>query len=60
VLEAFTRAMDDVFLVAVPFMVVALVIAVTMREKPLIGRSEHSDSATAGASQDSELASTAR
>ena len=60
VLEAFTRAMDDVFLVAVPFMVVALVIAVTMREKPLKGRSQHSDSATAGASQDSELASMAR
>ena len=38
VLTAFTRAMDDVFLVAVPFMVVALVIAVTMREKPLAGR----------------------
>ena len=60
VLEAFTRAMDDVFLVAVPFMVVAVVIAVTMREKPLKGRSQHSDSATAGASQDSELASMAR
>ena len=60
VLEAFTRAMDDVFLVAVPFMVVGLVIAVTMREKPLKGRSQHSDSATAGASQDSELASMAR
>jgi MFS family permease len=60
VLEAFTRAMNDVFLVAVPFMVVALVIAVTMREKPLKGRSQHSDSATAGASQDSELASMAR
>jgi hypothetical protein len=58
VLEAFTRAMNDVFLVAVP--VVALVIAVTMREKPLKGRSQHSDSATAGASQDSELASMAR
>jgi len=60
VLDAFPRAMDDVFLVAVPFMVVALVIAVTMREKPLKGRSQHSDSATAGASQDSELASMAR
>jgi EmrB/QacA subfamily drug resistance transporter len=60
VLEAFTRAMDDVFLVAVPFMVVGLVIAVTMREKPLKGRTQDSDSATAGASQDSELASMAR
>ncbi len=39
VLEAFTRSMDDVFLVAVPFMAVAFVIALTMREKPLIGRS---------------------
>jgi len=35
---AFTQSMDDVFLVAVPFMVVALVIALTMREKPLAGR----------------------
>ena len=38
VLEAFTRSMDDVFLIAVPFMAVALVIALTMREKPLAGR----------------------
>ena len=38
VLEAFTRAMDDVFLVAVPFMAVAFVIALTMHEKPLRGR----------------------
>jgi EmrB/QacA subfamily drug resistance transporter len=38
VLEAFTRSMDDVFLVAVPFMAIALVIALTMREKPLAGR----------------------
>jgi len=60
VLEAFTRAMDDVFLVAVPFMVVGVGIAVTMREKPLKDRTQHSDSATAGASQDSELASMAR
>ena len=60
VLEAFTRAMDDVFLVAVPIIVVALVIAVTMREKPLKGRSQHSDSATSGASPDPELASMAR
>ena len=38
VLEAFTRSMDDVFLVAVPFMAIALVVALTMREKPLAGR----------------------
>ena len=45
VLEAFTRSMDDVFLVAMPFMAVAFLIALTMREKPLAGRtpvaSEH-------------------
>ena len=57
VLEAFTHAMDDVFLVAVPFMAVAFVIALTMHEKPLRGRGEHSDSATPSASADSELAS---
>ena len=57
VLEAFTRAMDDVFLVAVPFMAVAFVIALTMHEKPLRGRGQHSDSATTSASADSELAS---
>ena len=57
VLEAFTRSMDDVFLVAVPFMAVAFVIALTMREKPLRGRGQHSDSATTSASADSELAS---
>ena len=33
-----TQAMDDVFLVAVPFMAVAFVIALTMRERPLQGR----------------------
>jgi EmrB/QacA subfamily drug resistance transporter len=60
VLEAFTRAMDDVFLVAVPFMVVGFIIAVTMHEKPLRDRGQHSDSATASASHDSELASVAR
>ncbi len=38
VLTAFTRSMDDLFLVAVPFMVVALVVALTMKEKPLTGR----------------------
>ncbi len=35
---AFTQSMDDIFLIAVPFMVVALVIALTMKEKPLTGR----------------------
>jgi EmrB/QacA subfamily drug resistance transporter len=40
VLEAFTRSMDDVFLVAFPFMAVAFLVALTMREKPLIGRSQ--------------------
>jgi MFS family permease len=38
VLTAFTQAMDDVFLVAVPFMGIALLVALTMREKPLAGR----------------------
>ena len=57
VLEAFTRSMDDVFLVAVPFMAVAFVIALTMREKPLRERGPDSDSATASASPHSELVS---
>jgi EmrB/QacA subfamily drug resistance transporter len=57
VLEAFTRSIDDVFLVGVPFMAVAFVIALTMREKPLRGRGQHSDSATASASPESELVS---
>jgi EmrB/QacA subfamily drug resistance transporter len=60
VLEAFTRAMDDVFLVAVPFMAVAFVIALTMREKPLRGRAQDTDSATTSASAESELASMTR
>ena len=38
VLTAFTQAMDDLFLVAVPFLAVGLVIALLMREKPLAGR----------------------
>ena len=38
VLEAFTRSMDDVFLIAVPFMVVGVIIALTMKEKELKGR----------------------
>ncbi len=40
VLGAFTNAMDHVFLVAVPFMAVALVVALFMKEKPLTGRGE--------------------
>ena len=59
VLEAFTRAMDDVFLVAVPFMAVAFVIALTMHEKPLRGRGEHSDSATPSAPDGTDLVSMA-
>lgn len=54
VLEAFTRSMDDVFLVAVPFMAVALVVAVTMREKPLAGRTVDAP-AGSGASSDEQL-----
>jgi MFS family permease len=60
VLEAFTRAMDDVFLVAVPFMAVAFVIALTMREKPLKGRAQDTDSATPSASADADLVSMAQ
>ena len=48
VLTAFTNAMDDVFLVGLPFMVVALVIAIFMREVPLIGRGAGHDAADAG------------
>jgi EmrB/QacA subfamily drug resistance transporter len=54
VLEAFTRSMDDVFLVAVPFMAVALVVALTMREKPLAGRTVDAPSAP-GTSADEQL-----
>jgi EmrB/QacA subfamily drug resistance transporter len=57
VLEAFTRAMGDVFLVAVPFMAVAFVIALTMREKPLRGRAQDTDSATPSASAETDLVS---
>ncbi len=32
--------MDDVFLVGVPFMAVALVVAVFMTERPLAGRAD--------------------
>jgi EmrB/QacA subfamily drug resistance transporter len=60
VLEAFTRSIDDVFLVAVPFMAVAFVVALTMREQPLKGRGQHSDSATTtSASVDSDVVSMA-
>ncbi|MGI8458602.1 MAG: MDR family MFS transporter [Propionibacteriaceae bacterium] len=38
VLEAFTRSIDDVFLIAVPFMIVGFLLALTMREKPLHSR----------------------
>jgi EmrB/QacA subfamily drug resistance transporter len=57
VLEAFTRSMDDVFLVAVPFMGVAFVIALTMREKPLRGRAQNTDSATPSASAETDVVS---
>jgi EmrB/QacA subfamily drug resistance transporter len=60
VLEAFTRSMDDVFLVAVPFMAVAFVIALTMREKPLRSRATpDTDSATPSASDGTDLVSMA-
>ena len=55
VLTAFTRSMDDVFLVAVPFMVVALIVALTMREKPLIGRNHGPAVQPASEPSDSEL-----
>ena len=35
VLGAFTNALDDVFLVGVPFLVVAFVVALLLKEKPL-------------------------
>jgi len=59
VLEAFTRSMDDVFLIAVPFMAVALVIALTMREKPLAGRGETAAASSASPSDQAELVSAA-
>ena len=59
VLTAFTQSMDDVFLVAVPFMVVALVIAVTMREKELAGRSEAPTSSTDAESEPAQLVTAA-
>jgi hypothetical protein len=35
VLGAFTSALDDVFLVGVPFLVIAFVVALTLKEVPL-------------------------
>jgi hypothetical protein len=35
VLGAFTSALDDVFLVGVPFMLVAIVVALLLKEEPL-------------------------
>ncbi len=58
VLEAFTRSIDDVFLIAVPFMVVAFVLALTMREKPLSSR-QVSDSSSPASSNADELVSVA-
>ena len=55
VLTAFTRSMDDVFLAAVPFMVVALVVAITMREKPLIERSHGAAARSASEPADADL-----
>jgi hypothetical protein len=45
--------------VAVPFMAVAFVIALTMREKPLRGRTQDTDSATPSASAETNLVSMA-
>ncbi|HZA31027.1 MAG TPA: DHA2 family efflux MFS transporter permease subunit [Propionibacteriaceae bacterium] len=55
VLTAFTRSMDDVFLVAVPFMVVALIVALTMREKPLTGRNAVPAARSASEPSDADL-----
>jgi EmrB/QacA subfamily drug resistance transporter len=55
VLTAFTQSMDDVFMVAVPFMAVALVIALTMREKPLAGRNDSPDAQHTSDPQEVEL-----
>jgi EmrB/QacA subfamily drug resistance transporter len=57
VLEAFTRSIDDLFLIAVPFMAVAFVIALTMREKELQSRHDAGQAAAAspvGAGRTSE------
>ena len=55
-LTAFTQAMDDVFLVGVPFMAVAVLIAVFMREKPLAGRDPDRYSTDARESQPDTIA----
>ncbi|HLZ38223.1 MAG TPA: MDR family MFS transporter [Mycobacteriales bacterium] len=44
VLEAFSAALDDVFLVAVPCIVVAFVVALFLREEPLRGHTRAPDS----------------
>jgi len=54
VLEAFTRSMDDVFLIAVPFMAVAFIVAITMKEKELKGR--HTEPVRADAASPDEAA----
>jgi MFS family permease len=59
VLTAFTGAMDDVFLVAVPFMAVALLIALTMREKELAGRTTTPGTADEDQSADQPLVAVA-
>jgi MFS family permease len=59
VLTAFTQAMDDVFLIAVPFMAIAVIIALTMREKPLAGRTADPASPAASEPADAELATLA-
>ena len=55
VLTAFTQAMDDIFLVAVPFMAVAFVIALTMRERPLQGRASSAPAEASKASESAEV-----
>ncbi len=59
VLTAFTQAMDDVFLIAVPFMVVALIVALTMREKPLAGRTAGPGAPPASEPTDADLVAVA-
>jgi EmrB/QacA subfamily drug resistance transporter len=39
VLSAYSMAIDDIFLTAIPFMIVALIIALCLKEVPLRGRS---------------------
>jgi hypothetical protein len=59
VLQAFTDSMDHVFLMAVPFMAIALVVALTMREKALTGRDAAPPSSGASESTEPELATVA-